>query len=74
MKCFLMFMVVYWIFSWYYSGIEKEIEEIDKDHMIWQNDVKFKEFLEEQKKVYADDMEYEKRKEIYVKNYNITRH
>ena len=47
MKCFLMFMVVYWIFSWYYSGIEKEIEEIDKDHVICQNDVNFKEFLEE---------------------------
>ena len=42
--------------------------------MLWESNERFKQYLKDFKKNYTDQVEYEKRKETYIKNLHLVRH
>ena len=69
----LITLVVILLFDWYYSNMEELIEEKDHDHAQYAGETVFAEFLLAFNKTYNNSVDYEMRKETFMKNYNITR-
>ena len=73
-KIFFSVCLVYWLLGWYYDGIQGEIDKLNRDKVMWDHNQMFKQYLKDFNKSYASDIEYEKRKETFIKNFKIARH
>lgn len=73
-EVFVAFIVVYWLFSWYYSSIQDQIDKLNRDKVQWDNNEMFKKYLKDFNKSYPTDLEYERRKETFINNFKISRY
>jgi len=42
--------------------------------MLWENNELFKQYLKDLNKNYSDEVEFEMRKETFIKNFHVARH